>query len=43
MMWPARWPLRLIGKRRVWIIIEVDHEHRLPPIDRPIVQRPATQ
>jgi hypothetical protein len=43
MMWPARWPLRLIGKRRVWILIEVDAEQSLPAIERPIVQRPETQ
>jgi PPOX class probable F420-dependent enzyme len=33
-MWPARWPLRLIGKRRVWIIIRVDPDQQLPPIYR---------
>ncbi len=42
MMWPARWPLRLIGKRRVWLIIEVDPERSLPPIARPVVQPPRT-
>jgi hypothetical protein len=34
LMWPARWPLRLIGKRRVWIIIQVDPDQPLPEIPR---------
>ena len=32
MMWPARWPLRLVGKRRVWIVIEVTPERQIPPM-----------
>ena len=40
MMWPARWPLRLIGKRRVWIIIEVDPDRSLPVIERPVIEPP---
>jgi len=31
MMWPARWPLRLVGKRRVWIIVVLDPNTELPP------------
>jgi PPOX class probable F420-dependent enzyme len=34
LMWPARWPLRLIGKRRVWIIIQVAPDQPLPEIAR---------
>jgi PPOX class probable F420-dependent enzyme len=41
MMWPARWPLRLIGKRRVWIIIVVDAAQPLPVIDYPVVEPPT--
>jgi PPOX class probable F420-dependent enzyme len=35
-MWPARWPLRLIGKRRVWILVELVDED-LPPIPPPVI------
>ena len=41
MMWPARWPLRLIGKRRVWIIIAVDVDRQLPAINHPVVGPPT--
>lgn len=36
-MWPARWPLRLIGKRRVWILISPAPDLVLPPIDPPVI------
>jgi PPOX class probable F420-dependent enzyme len=36
-MWPARWPLRLVGKKRVWILIEPMPDVALPPIERPRV------
>jgi PPOX class probable F420-dependent enzyme len=35
LMWPARWPLRLIGKKRVWVVITLTPGATLPPIDRP--------
>jgi PPOX class probable F420-dependent enzyme len=35
MMWPARWPLRLVGKKRVWILVVPAPGVPLPPIDRP--------
>ena len=38
MMWPARWPLRLVGKKRVWILVVPTPDVELPPIDRlPVV------
>lgn len=36
-MWPARWPLRLVGKKRVWIVVEPTPELSLPHIDPPVV------
>ena len=36
-MWPARWPLRLVGKKRVWILVVPTPEVELPPIDPPVV------
>jgi PPOX class probable F420-dependent enzyme len=36
-MWPARWPLRLIGKRRVWLLVSPAPDVALPPIDPPAV------
>jgi hypothetical protein len=35
-MWPARWPLRLVGKRRVWVLIELVDEP-LPVIPPPVI------
>ncbi len=32
LMWPARWPLRLTGRRRVWIVVRPTPEVVLPPI-----------
>lgn len=36
-MWPARWAFRLVGKKRVWILIDLDPSAPLPPIDPPVV------
>jgi PPOX class probable F420-dependent enzyme len=36
-MWPFRWPLRLVGKRRVWIVVELDPHLVLPDIEPPDV------
>jgi len=35
LMWPARWPLRLIGKKRVWILITLTPEVVLGKIPEP--------
>jgi len=40
MMWPARWPLRLVGKKRVWVVVELTPDVDLVHIDPPVVQRP---
>ncbi|HSN06930.1 MAG TPA: PPOX class F420-dependent oxidoreductase [Candidatus Angelobacter sp.] len=32
MMWPARWPLRLVGKKRVWVLVTLTPDATLPPI-----------
>ena len=37
MMWPARWPLRLVGKKRVWILVVPTPEFDLPAIPPPVV------
>jgi PPOX class probable F420-dependent enzyme len=37
LMWPARWPLRVVGKKRVWIVIEPTPQVALPHIDPPVV------
>ena len=34
-MWPARWPLRLVGKKRVWVLVTLTPEVDLPPIPPP--------
>lgn len=39
-MWPARWPLRLVGKKRVWVVIELTPGVDLVHIDPPVVERP---
>lgn len=39
-MWPARWPLRLVGKKRVWVVVELTPDVDLVHIDPPVVQRP---
>lgn len=36
LMWPARWPLRLVGKKRVWIVVVPTPEVALPHIDPPV-------
>jgi PPOX class probable F420-dependent enzyme len=36
LMWPARWPLRLMGKRRVWIVVRLTPRAALPPIAPPV-------
>jgi PPOX class probable F420-dependent enzyme len=35
LMWPARWPLRLVGKKRVWLLITLTPDVALPPIAAP--------
>ena len=35
LMWPARWPLRLFGKKRVWVVVTLTPETVLPRIERP--------
>lgn len=35
LMWPARWPLRLVGKRRVWILVTLTPGVALPPVPPP--------
>lgn len=40
LMWPARWPLRLVGKKRVWVVLELTPDVDLVHIDPPVVQRP---
>jgi PPOX class probable F420-dependent enzyme len=35
LMWPARWPLRLVGKKRVWILVTLTPEVVLAPIPPP--------
>jgi uncharacterized protein len=36
-MWPARWVLRLAGRRRVWLLITLTPAVALPPIAPPVV------
>jgi PPOX class probable F420-dependent enzyme len=36
-MWPARWVLRLAGRRRVWLLITLTPDVGLPPIPPPDV------
>jgi len=36
MMWPARWPLRLVGKKRVWVVVVLTPDAVLPHIDPPV-------
>ena len=40
MMWPARWPLRLVGKKRVWILVQLTPDVDLVHIDPPVVHGP---
>jgi PPOX class probable F420-dependent enzyme len=35
-MWPARWPLRLVGKKRVWVLVTLTPDVALPPIPPPV-------
>jgi len=35
LMWPARWPLRVIGKKRVWVLVTLTPEVVLPAIAPP--------
>ena len=39
-MWPARWPLRLVGKKRVWVVVQLTPEVDLVHIDPPVVEGP---
>jgi PPOX class probable F420-dependent enzyme len=40
LMWPARWPLRLIGKKRVWIVVRPTPDVTLPSIPPPVIEPP---
>jgi hypothetical protein len=35
-MWPARWPLRLVGKKRVWVLVTLTPDVALPSIVPPV-------
>lgn len=37
LMWPARWPLRLVGRRRVWLLVRLTPDAELPEIEPPHV------
>ena len=37
MMWPARWPLRLVGKKRVWVVVVLTPDVVLPHIEPPVL------
>lgn len=37
LMWPARWPLRLVGKKRVWLVVRPTPEVELPHIEPPVI------
>jgi PPOX class probable F420-dependent enzyme len=39
-MWPARWPLRLVGKKRVWVLVTLTPDVALPHIDPPSIVPP---
>jgi PPOX class probable F420-dependent enzyme len=41
-MWPARWPLRLVGKKRVWVLVTLTPEVALPHIDPSALHPPTT-
>ena len=34
-MWPARWPLRVLGKKRVWVVVALTPDVELAPIPPP--------
>jgi PPOX class probable F420-dependent enzyme len=36
LMWPARWPLRVVGKKRVWVLVTLTPGVALPPIPPPV-------
>jgi PPOX class probable F420-dependent enzyme len=36
LMWPARWPLRLVGKKRVWVLVTLTPDVALPSIAAPV-------
>jgi PPOX class probable F420-dependent enzyme len=36
LMWPARWPLRVVGKKRVWVLVTLTPDVVLPPIPPPV-------
>jgi PPOX class probable F420-dependent enzyme len=36
LMWPARWPLRLVGKKRVWVLVTLTPDVALPSIVPPV-------
>jgi len=35
LMWPARWPLRLVGKKRVWVVVTLTPDVALATIPPP--------
>jgi PPOX class probable F420-dependent enzyme len=37
LMWPARWPLRVIGKKRVWIVVRPTPDVTIPYIAPPVI------
>jgi PPOX class probable F420-dependent enzyme len=37
-MWPARWALRVIGKKRVWVVVTLTPDVVLPPITLPALR-----
>ena len=41
LMWPARWPLRLVGKKRVWIVVRPTPHAPLPHIEPPVIPGPG--
>ena len=36
LMWPARWPLRVLGKKRVWVLVTLTPDVVLPPVPPPV-------
>jgi PPOX class probable F420-dependent enzyme len=36
LMWPARWPLRVLGKKRVWVLVTLTPDVVLTPVPPPV-------
>ena len=36
LMWPARWPLRVLDKKRVWVLVTLTPDVVLPPVPPPV-------